>query len=69
MDPSDTQAIKEFALDAVLQITQSEIGYIFLLNEDESIPKGEYCFALMQDRSELFSDCPALIVLDTGEIT
>ncbi len=37
MDQGDLDAIKHFALEAAVQTTQSQIGYIYFMNEDETV--------------------------------
>lgn len=37
MDPGDLGAIKNFALEAAVQTTQSQIGYIYFMNKDETV--------------------------------
>ena len=37
MDTGDLSAIKDFALEPPVQTTRSQIGYIYFMNEDETV--------------------------------
>ena len=37
MDTGDLSAIKNFALESAVQTTRSQIGYIYFMNEDETV--------------------------------
>ena len=66
MAPDDTQAIKEFALEAAMQITQSSIGYIFLLNEDESVLSLHVWSKSVMAACKVFEPQTEFKVADTG---
>ena len=66
MDPNDAQAIKEFALEAAMQITQSKIGYIFFLNEDETVLALHVWSKSVMAECKVFEAKTEFKVADTG---
>jgi len=66
IDPDDTQLIKEYALEAALQITLSKVGYIFLVNDDETVLSLHVWSKSVMENCKIFEPQTEFNVVDTG---
>jgi PAS domain S-box-containing protein len=66
LDPEDAQGLKEFALEAAMQITQSTLGYIFLVNSDETVLSLHVWSKSVMGACKIFEPQTEFNVADTG---